>query len=98
MKKKPRSGEMMKVSSLFDKYKLTLRAPEASIVKIFIEVVDDLYGWKLEKKHISYSPTKKVFYITAGGALKTEISLRKEEILLHITGRLGSKHGPKDIL
>ena len=93
-----RKEGMINVSSLFDKYKKILTAPEASIVNAFIEVVDDLYGWPISLKQVTYNPNTKILSIKAGGPLKTEMKLHKKEILNHLKGRIGAKSAPKDIL
>ena len=91
-------GEIKKLSSLFDKYKLRLVAPEASVINAFIEVVRDLLGIELAKGKIRYSPTSKTLSTTLAGPLRSEIKLREGEIIAHLKGRLGEKNAPKTIL
>ncbi len=93
-----RGGEVKKLSDLFEKYKKTLIAPEATVVNAFIEVVDDLLGFKIPKEKIKYQPGSKTLSILSGGALRSEIKMREKEILTHLKGRLGEKGAPKVIL
>jgi|GEM_PF-371488 len=93
--RKGRRGEITKVSDLFEKYKTILKAPQGTVVKEFIEVVQDLLGIKIDRKYIRYSVATKTISLTAPSALKQEISLHREEILLHLKARLGEKSAPK---
>lgn len=91
-------SEPTKISALFEVYKKRLRAPQASVVNATIDVIEDLLGVKLTPDLFSYSPTSRILRINARGAMKSEIFLRKEEILTHLTGRLGSQSAPTTIL
>lgn len=92
------SGEVRKVSDLFERYKKTLRAPERSVVHAFCEVVSDVLGFVVEEQKVSYTPTSRVIALKTKGPLRSEIKLHEEEILLHLKGRLGEKNAPKQIL
>jgi len=100
-KAKPRekgSGEIIKLSDLFDKYRKTLVAPQATVVNVFCEVVKDLLGFEVKKTAVKYSTDSKILSIQGGGPLKSEIKLNEQDILNHIKGRLGDKSGPEKIL
>ncbi|MFT7507151.1 MAG: hypothetical protein ACI92I_000290 [Acidimicrobiales bacterium] len=92
-----RGGEVKKIGDLFEKYKRTLRAPQGIIVDAFIEVVGDLVGIEIPKERISYSVHNKTLTTQISGPLKTEILLKKEEILMHMKGRIGEQSVPKEI-
>ncbi len=96
-KRKNRRGEIVKVSALFDKYKTILKAPQGTVVKEVIEVIEDLTGIKIDRKYIKYSVTSKTISLTAPSALKQEISLHKAEVMLHLKARLGEQSAPKII-
>lgn len=96
-KKGDRKDGMVNVSSLFDKYKKVLIAPEASVINTFVEVVDDLYGWPIDASQVAYNPGTKILSTKVSGPIKTELKLRKKEILNHLKGRLGHKSVPRDI-
>lgn len=91
-------GELKKLSSLFDKYKERLIAPEATVIDAFAEVVKDLLGFDIDKKKIRYSPASKTLSLVGSGALRSELKLHEKEILTHLTGRLGKKSVPLKIL
>lgn len=91
-------GELKKLSSLFDKYKERLIAPEASVINSFTEVVKDLLGFDIDKKKVRYSPSNRVLSLVGNGALRSELKLHEKEILTHLAGRLGKKSAPLKIL
>lgn len=91
-------GELKKLSSLFDKYKERLVAPEASVVNAFLEVVTDMWGVDLKRESVRYNPSSKTLSFVGKGPLHTEIRLREKEILDHLRGRLGEKGAPKKII
>lgn len=94
--KKPSGPKSL--STLFEKYKKTLRAPEATVVNTFIEVVDEVLEITLQPTQLQFSPHNKQLIIKVGGPLKSEIMLHKKELLAHMTGRLGTSSAPKEII
>ena len=95
--KKQRGGEVKKVGDLFEKYKQTLRAPQGVVTSVFIDVVNDLIGIEIPKERLTYSVHNKTLTLQISGPLKTEILLKKKEILTHMKGRLGGGSVPKEI-
>lgn len=93
-----RGDDVKKASDLFEKYRKTLKAPERSVVNTFCEVVEDLIAIPLRPEQVSYTPATKVIALTAGGPLRSEIKLHKEEILAHLKGRLGTHNAPREII
>lgn len=91
-------GEPIKISHLFETYKKRLKAPQSSVISAFQELILDLFGIEVQKKYIQYSPSTKTLSVNTNSQLKTEIILRKEEILAHLKGRLGAGNAPKDII
>ncbi len=91
-------SEPTKISALFEVYKKRLRAPQASVIHAAIDVIEDLLGVTLTPELFTYSPTSRILRIHARGAMKSEIFLRKEEILTHLAGRLGAQSAPTTIL
>jgi len=95
---KKRRGEIIKVGSLFEKYKQRLKPPQGSVIKEVIEVIIDLTGITLENKQIKYSIHTKIISIQAPSLIKQEIKLKQDEILLHLKARLGINNTPNLIL
>jgi len=92
-----RRGELIKVGSLFDKYKNILQPPQSTIIGEVAEVIDDVCGVNLPKKYIKYSVATKTVLLTAPSILKQEVMRKQAEILIHLRGRLGKK-APTKIL
>ena len=87
-----------KIKDLFFVYTQRLQAPQRTVIQSFCEVVEELLGVPLETNTCRYAPHTRTITCTLPGPIKTEILLRKKEILTHITGRLGVQNAPKDIL
>lgn len=96
MEKKQR--QLKPINSLFEKYKKTLRAPQGSVVKEFVETVEDILGITIPAEQVRYSVGSKTLSVSVAGPLKSEIKLREAEILTHLRGRLGPQSAPKTIL
>lgn len=93
-----RGEGIKKASDLFEKYKKILRAPQGSVITAFCEVVEDLYGWHIDKDKVSYSVGSKTISVAVSGPMKTELHLHQEEILAHIKARLGEQSSPTVII
>lgn len=97
MRRKGR-GEITKIGNLFEVYKLRLRAPQGAVVKTFQEIMKDLFKVEVRSDQCSYSVATKTLRVTLSGPLRTEMMLRKTEVLTHLRGRLGDKGAPTNIL
>jgi hypothetical protein len=97
MRKHGRGG-IVKVGELFEVYLKRLRAPQGVVITSFQEILSDLLNTTVEKKHCSYNTTTRTLTIVAPGPLKSEILLKKKEILNHLKGRLGEGNAPKDLI
>lgn len=91
-------GEIVKLSTLFEKYKKTLKAPQGVVTECFREVVEELIKYTIPKEKVRYTVHSKTLSVSVSGPLKSEIQLRKKEILNHLKGRLGENNAPKEIL
>lgn len=91
-------GEGVKrLGSLFAKYQKTLKAPQASVVKVFCEVAEEVVGLKIAPKQVVYKTHTKLLSLVGGGPVRSELLLHKAEVLAHLKGRLGES-APKDII
>lgn len=97
MRKEGRGG-VVKISELFKVYTDRLRAPQKTVIKTFIEVVEDMFHITLKDDQCAYMVTSRTLTLHAGGPLKSEILLHKKEILTHLKGRLGEKSAPREIV
>ncbi|NCN52726.1 hypothetical protein GW943_02875 [Candidatus Parcubacteria bacterium] len=93
-----RGGGIKKVADLFETYRTRLKAPQKTVINTFTEVVSDVCGFSLRTSDVSYTPSSKTLSLKAAGPLKTEILLRKQELLIHMKGRLGASSAPNEII
>lgn len=95
---KKQRGEIRRVGDLFEKYRRTLIAPQRTVIVTFCEVVEEVVGYKLDPKKVKYAPHTKTLSLIGGGPLRSELHMRREELLAHMKGRLGEKNSPAAIL
>jgi hypothetical protein len=91
-------GPPKKLSDLFEVYRKRLRAPQGSVVDAAIEVIHDVIGVTLKKSEVTYTPRTRTLTLRTSGMVKSEVHLKKEEILAHLKGRLGPSNAPESIL
>jgi len=91
-------GEIIKLGTLFEKYKKILKAPQGIVTDCFREVVSELIKIDIPKENIKYTVHNKTLSVRVSGPLKSEIKLRSQEILTHMKGRLGAESAPSTIL
>lgn len=97
-RKKQRDAGVIKIRDLFGVYKKRLRPPQGVVIKETQELLEDMFNTSLTKEKISYTVGTRTLHIQTHGPLKSEIMLKKEEILAHLIGRLGEQHAPKEIV
>jgi hypothetical protein len=95
--KKKESG-IVPVNALFAKYQTLLKAPQGTIITTACEVIQELLMIQISKESVRYNTHSKILSIRVLGPQKSEIILHKNDILRHITGRVGKGSAPKDIL
>lgn len=93
-----KDAHLKPISGLFSKYTTTLKPPQKVVVTATIEVVEDLFGVTLKSESLRYNSASRLLNIAATSTLKSEILLKKEEILTHLRGRLGPQGAPKDFI
>lgn len=88
----------VKISELFKKYTDVLKAPQGTVIKNFIEVIEDVFNVTLRADQCSYSVASRTLTLRISGMLKTEILLKKKYVLEHMNHRLGKKNELREIL
>ena len=96
--KKKRGGGIVKISDLFKKYTDVLKAPQGTVVKNFIEVIQEMFGITLRPDQCAYSVATQTLTLRISGTLKTEIVLQKKKIIAEMVEKLGEKNKLKEIL
>lgn len=93
-----RGRETKTIGSLLDKYKKSLRAPQKTVVKSAISAIAEITGVSVDQRMISYNVHSRTLSVHAGGPLKTEILLAKQEVLARCVADLGVKNAPEHIV
>ena len=71
-------GEITKLSTLFEKYKKTLKAPQGVVTDCFIEVVSELLSIEIAKTNLKFTVYNRTLSVRVSGPLKSEIQFRKK--------------------
>lgn len=95
--KKQRGQGIVHVKNLFTKYAATLRAPQKTVTQAFVNAVEDTLSRAIHEQ-CSYAPQTQILTVSVSGILKTEILLKKKEILKTMADVLGPRNVPKEIL
>jgi hypothetical protein len=94
----PRRGELVKVSALFEKYLLTLKAPQRTVEKAACAAINDVTGLSLKVEQVMYTVSTKTLYINAPAMIRSEIKIRNEEIFTALRMYLGEGEGVGQLL
>ncbi len=97
-KRKRGTDGIVKISNLFQKYATILKAPQGTVIKNFIEVIQEIFGVTLRPDQCAYSVTSRTLTVRISGTIKTEITLQKKKIFSMMEERLGEKSTIKEIL
>lgn len=95
---KARRGELTKVGSLFDKYLKVLKPPQSSVEKVACEVINEVVGCRLLPHQVSYTVATRTLYVKAPGLIRTEVTLKRTEVLYRLKERLPGNDSPETLL
>ncbi|MEN9920283.1 MAG: hypothetical protein RL538_176 [Candidatus Parcubacteria bacterium] len=98
MKKKDPSENKEQLGRLLERYKVFLKPPQASVEKECLQVISEVTGIMLRSDQVSYTVATKTLYIKAPSLLRSELLLRRVELLEAFKGRLGGGSAPSSIL
>ncbi len=96
--KKLRGQGIKHVGSLFEKYTKILRAPQGVVIDAMTIIVEEVCRYTLKREQCLYDPQTQIFTLRVSGMVKTEILLKKKEILQQLREVLGERGAPRDIL
>ncbi len=91
-------GEITHIGSLFESYVKRLKPPQESVVRTFVEVVEEVLSISLDTSQIKYSVHNKTLSLNVSGMVKSEVRLHEKDILAHLKGRLGEQSAPQHII
>lgn len=95
MDRPAKKSSITKVSDLFAVYRNRLRAPQGSVIKEVVEVVEEVVGISVDKKYFSYNVSTKTVSCNATSLVRSEMKLKQGEITRALQQRLGEQNSPK---
>jgi hypothetical protein len=98
MKKKDPNESMHQLGNLLLKYKSLLKPPQASVEKECITAITHVTGITLLPHQVSYTVATKTLILKAPSLVRSELMLRRGDILEECKRRLGEKGSPETIL
>jgi hypothetical protein len=98
MKKKDPNESKHQLGNLLLKYKSLLKPPQASVEKECIVAITTVTGITLLPHQVSYSVASKTLVLKTPSLLRSELMLRRVDILEECKRRLGEKGGPETLL
>lgn len=92
-----RSGETHPIKDFLARYKERLRPPQGTVIQAFCAAAA-AHNIPLDPKNVSYTPHTKTIAVRHSGPLKSEILIRKQELLLHCKNALGPQNAPEHVV
>lgn len=89
---------MKQIGDLFERYKKNLKAPQATVEKVCIEVIKKECGFDIDMKQLEYTVSTRTMYLRVPSLLSSELKLHRQQILNELKKRLGENGSPKVIL
>jgi hypothetical protein len=93
-----RGGGPKKINTLFEVYKKHLRAPQRSVTAAAAEIIQEVLGIDIPQEKLEYSPQTHILRLRVHGIKKSEVFLKRDEILTHLKSRFGTRDAPTTIL
>lgn len=90
--------KMKQIGDLFERYRTRIKAPQASVEKVCVEVIKDVTGYTVTIKQVTYTVATRTLSIQVPSVLKTELKFHYATILQTLEKRLGTTTSPKVIL
>jgi len=86
---------MKHIGNLFEKYRLTIKAPQGSVETEAVAVIEKVTGFKLKKVQVVYTVSTKTLSLNIPSILKTEVLFKREQILNELQKNLGKDSSPQ---
>lgn len=85
---------MKRLGDLFERYRTRIKAPQASVEKECLIVIKELTQFDLELSQVEYTVSTRTLSLRVPSVLRTEILLKKPEILERLKSHLGADSCP----
>jgi hypothetical protein len=85
---------MKRLGDLFEHYRTKFKAPQASVEKECLVIIKELTQFDLQLSQVEYTVSTRTLSLRVPSILRTEILLRKTEILEKLKAHLGADNCP----
>jgi len=89
---------MKRIGDLFEKYRTRFKAPQASVEKVCVAVINEVTGFELTAEQVTYTVNTRTVSLQVPSILKSELRFHHALILKKLTDQLGKDGAPKTIL
>jgi len=89
---------MKQISSLFEKYKKTLRPPQSSVEKEVVAVISHITSITITTDQVSYSPSTKTVKLLTPSIVRSEVLKQKAAIIAALQSSMSQAHAPRELL
>jgi hypothetical protein len=85
---------MKRLGDLFERYRSRIKAPQASVEKECLIIIKELTQFDLQLSQVEYTVSTRTLSLRVPSILRTEILLKKLEILEKLKTQLGADNCP----
>ena len=85
---------MKRLGDLFERYRKNIKAPQASVEKECLVIINELMQFDLQISQIEYTVSTRKLSLRVPSVLRTEVLLKKTEILEKLKAHLGADSCP----
>jgi hypothetical protein len=85
---------MKRLGDLFERYRTRIKAPQASVEKECLVIIKELTQFDLQLSQVEYTVSTRTLSLRVPSILRTEILLKKSEILEKLKAHLGADNCP----
>ena len=85
---------MKRLGDLFERYRTRIKAPQASVEKECLIIIKELTQFDLQLSQVEYTVSTRTLSLRVPSILRTEILLKKAEILEKLKAHLGADNCP----
>ncbi len=89
--------KMKKVGDLFEKYRKLIKPPQASVEKVCVAVIAEVFKYPISIDQMTYVVSTRTLSVRIPSLLKSELKFHYSEILKILEERLGKDTTPKII-
>lgn len=81
--------QMKRIGDLFEKYRLCIKAPQATVEKACVRAIQDVTGLTVEQEQITYNVSTGTLHLTVASVLKSELKIHQTAIIQALEKELG---------